>query len=142
MQVVNSYNEVANQRQGKMRWRIIVVDDHAGMLEKMVSMLQSEFDVVATAQNGVAAVDAVRRFNPDLIVLDISMSPMNGFEVTRHLRDSGARIAIVLVSGYHDPEIEREAFAAGADAFVTKSRLQQELSSAVRNAGKRLTKRI
>lgn len=141
MPLVNRSNEEANGRHGKVRWRIIVVDDHAGMLEQMVSMLQSDCDVVATAQNGVAALDAVRRFNPDLIVLDISMSPMNGFEVTRQLRESGAKIAIVLVSGYLDREIEQESFTSGADAFVTKSRLQEELWSAVRNAGKRLAER-
>jgi len=141
MQSVNSHNQLANGKQGKVRWRIIVVDDHAGMLETMVSMLQSDCDIVATAQDGIAAMDAVRRFNPDLIVLDIAMSPVNGLEVTRSLRDSGAKLAIVLVSGYHDPEIEQASFTAGADAFVSKSRLQQELSSAVRNAGKRLAKR-
>lgn len=129
-------------RKRNARWRIIVVDDHAGILEKMVSMLQGDFDVVATAHTGAAALDAVRRFNPHLIVLDIAMSPMNGLEVTRCLRDSGATIAIVLVSGYHDPEIERASITAGADAFVSKSQLQDELLSAVRNAAERLAGRV
>lgn len=125
-----------------MRSRVIVVDDHPGMLEQMVSMLQKDFDVVATAQNGLAALDAVRRFDPEIIVLDIAMSPVNGLEVARRLRDSGARTSIILVSGYREEEIKREALASGVEAFVSKSRLHDDLLSAVRNAGRRLAKPV
>lgn len=118
-----------------VRLRVLIADDHSGMLEWMASTLREEFEVVATARNGLDAVDGVRQHNPDVLVLDVAMSPMNGFEVMRSLRESDAKTAVVLVTTYTNPDLENAALAAGARAFILKSTLAEELIPAIRSAG-------
>lgn len=105
------------------------------MLEWLTSTLAQEFEVVAAVRDGVAALDAVKHFDPEITVLDLAMSPVNGLEVIRSLRKGGMKTAVVLVTGYSDPELAKAALAAGAQAFVSKSRLAQELIPAIRKAG-------
>lgn len=104
------------------------------MLGWLVATLRKEFEVVASVNTGLAALDVVARLDPDVVVLDLAMSPMNGLEVTKTLRRSGARAGIVLVSAYDDPELTKVGFASGAQGFVTKSRVIEELIPAVRKA--------
>ena len=120
-----------------VRLRIVIADDHAGMLEWLTSTLRQEFEVVAAVPTGAAALDAVRHLDPDVIVLDLAMSPLNGLEVTQSLRESDARTAVVLITGYTDPELAKAAITAGALEFVLKSRLAEDLLPAVRNAGEK-----
>ena len=114
--------------------RVIVADDHAGMREWLVTTLRPEFDVVASVSNGEAALEVAARLDPDVMVLDLAMSPKNGLEVTRSLREAGARTAIVIVTAYDEPELVRVGLEAGAQGFVLKSRVIEELAPAVRNA--------
>ncbi len=114
--------------------RVAVADDHAGMLEWLTATLRNEFEVVASVGNGVAALEVVTRLDPDVIVLDLSMSPMNGLEVTRSLRQSGARTGVVIVTAYDEPELLKVGLEAGAQGFILKSRVIEELAPAVRKA--------
>jgi len=68
-----------------MRLRIVVVDDSASFLDKFVSVLGAEFDVVATAMDGKSALESIRSCRPDVVVLDLEMPLLNGIEVTREL---------------------------------------------------------
>ena len=114
--------------------RVAVADDHAGMLEWLATTLRNEFEVVASVGNGVAALEVVARLDPDVIVLDLSMSPMNGLEVTRSLQESGSRTVVVLVTAYDEPELVKVCLEAGAMGFVLKSRVIEELVPAIRKA--------
>ena len=114
--------------------RVVVADDHSGMREWLVTTLHSEFEVVASVGDGVAALDVVDRLDPDVIVLDLAMSPKNGLEVTRSLREAGARTAIVIVTAYDEPELVKVGLEAGAQSFVLKSKVLEELPAAVRKA--------
>jgi len=114
--------------------RVAVADDHPAMLGWLVTTLRTEFEVVASVNSGVAALDVVARLDPDVIVLDLAMSPMNGLEVTKSLRRSGARAGVVLVTAYDDPELAKVGFAAGAQGFVNKAKVIEELAPAVRKA--------
>jgi len=118
----------------RVKLRIAIADDHAGMLQSLTSMLKREFEVVAAVREGAAALDAVRRFQPEVMVLDLAMEPMNGLDVMRSLRESGAKTAVVIVTGYADPELAKAAIAAGAKGFVVKSRLAEDLIPAIRRA--------
>ena len=122
-----------------MKLRVLIADDHSGMLEWLAATVCEEFDVVGTVQDGVAALAAAAELDPDVIVLDCAMSPMNGLEVTRTLRESGARSVVVLITGYNDPELAEAALTAGAVAFVMKSKLTENLLPAIRFAGTKLT---
>lgn len=117
-----------------LRPRVLVADNHAGMLDWMASTLRDEFEVVGAVQDGVAALDGVKEHKPDVLVLDISMSPMNGFEVMRCLQESDGQTAIIFVTTYTNPELEKAALASGARAFILKCNLAEELIPAVRNA--------
>jgi DNA-binding NarL/FixJ family response regulator len=107
------------------------------MLEYLISMLTQEFEVVSAVQDGAAALDAVRCFAPDVMVLDLAMSPLNGLDVVRSLQAGGASTAVVLVTAYTDPELAKAALAAGAKGFVVKSRLAEDLIPAIRNASRK-----
>ena len=114
--------------------RVAVADDHAGMLGWLAATLRQEFEVVASVGNGQAVLEVVARLDPDVIVVDLAMSPLNGLEVTRSLRQSGARTGVVIVSAYDEPELVKVGLEAGAQGFVLKSRVIEELVPAVRKA--------
>jgi DNA-binding NarL/FixJ family response regulator len=114
--------------------RVVIADDHSGFLDQVAALVRSEFNVVATAHDGIAALDCIRRFYPDIAVLDLYMPGMNGLEVVKTLHRSAARTVTVVMSGYNDPELANAAINAGAMAFVPKSRLTQDLLPAMRAA--------
>jgi DNA-binding NarL/FixJ family response regulator len=120
-----------------MKLRVLITDDHAGMLEWLVAKVGEEFEVVAALQDGSLALEEVKRLDPDVIVLDFAMLPMNGLEVMRRVRDSGARAEFVLVTGYTDPELADVARSAGARGFVSKDRLMEDLIPSIRSAAKK-----
>src|SRR6188508_186296 len=102
------------------RPRIVVADDHDKMRAAIASLLASDFDVVATAADGQAAVEAADRLHPDLVVLDISMPGLNGFEAAVLIRDLPDPPRIIFATAYHDGSIAAAAYALGAAAVVSK----------------------
>lgn len=114
--------------------RVAVADDHAAMREWLTATLRKEFEVIASVSSGAAALEVVARHDPDVIVLDLAMSPMNGLEVTKALRQAGARTGVVLVTAYDEPELMKVGLDAGAQGFVIKSKVIEELLPAVRKA--------
>jgi PleD family two-component response regulator len=73
----------------KCRARILVADDHAEMRERVNTLLHSHFDVVATVNDGQAAIDATARLRPDLVLLDILMPKMDGIRAAQELKRQG-----------------------------------------------------
>lgn len=114
--------------------RILIADDHSGILAQAVALLRQDFEIVATARDGMFALDCIRRLDPDMALLDLYMPGMNGLDVVRTLQESGTRTVTVILSGYSDPELAKAAITAGARAFVAKSRLVQDLLPAMRGA--------
>lgn len=114
--------------------RVLVVDDHSGMLARTAAVLSANCTVVGTAGDGQAALEAAATLQPDVIVLDISMRGMNGFEVAARLRAAGSRAAVVFLSAYDDAEFVAAAMAAGAAGYVLKPQINTELVRAVLTA--------
>ncbi len=114
--------------------RLLVADDHTEMRERIATLLRSEFDVVATVANGQDAVDATRTLLPDLVVLDIAMPVLNGFEAAAIIKDLPDAPRIVFCTSSDDPEFAKAARALGASACVLKRKLLVELVSMVRRA--------
>ena len=102
--------------------RVVVADDLPHMLDTMTAILEKkgDVDVVATASNGIGAIRAAQRLSPDLVVLDIDMPVMNGFEAAIHIKRRLPDIKILFVSADDDPDLVLAAFACGADAFLCK----------------------
>ena len=116
------------------RPRIFVADDNPAFLRELASLLAAEFDVVATATDGRSALDLIRRYKPDLVVLDLAMPVLNGIEVTRELAMSSSSPPVVICSVETDPEVVGAARKAGAAAYVFKIRVQKELVLALKSA--------
>ena len=116
------------------RLRIIVADDNPAFLQELVSILTSEFDVVATAADGKSALDLIRRYKPDLVVMDLGMPVLNGIEVSRELAKCSPSPPVVICSVENDPEIVEAARQAGVLAYVFKLRIETDLMLAVKAA--------
>jgi two-component system response regulator DesR len=114
------------------RIRIIAVDDNPAFLRKLTSLLEVEFDVVATAADGKSALELIRCYKPDVVVLDIGMPMLNGIEVTRELVKHSPPVVICSVET--DPEVVEGARQAGALAYVFKVRIERDLILAVKSA--------
>src|SRR5688572_25659259 len=116
------------------RPRIVIADDHDKTRALIASLLASDFDVVATVPDGQAAVEAAGALYPDLVVLDISMPGLDGFEAGALIRDLPDPPRIVFATAYDDASIARIASALGASAVVRKRELLTELVPAVSRA--------
>jgi DNA-binding NarL/FixJ family response regulator len=102
----------------KFRARIVVADDHAGMRERVNTLLHSHFEVVAAVNDGQAAVDATTRLKPDLVLLDMLMPKMDGIRVAQELKRQGHDAKVVFLSVQQDEEFVAAAFESGATAYV------------------------
>jgi DNA-binding NarL/FixJ family response regulator len=116
------------------RLRIIVADDTPAFLRELTSLLEAEFDVVATAADGKSALELIRRYKPDVVVLDLGMPVLSGLEVTRELAKSSFGPPVVICSVETDPEVVEAAQQAGAIAYVFKIRVQKDLMLALKSA--------
>lgn len=113
--------------------RVLLVDNLREIRERVAQLLGSDFEIVA-AQNGQQAMEAASIFNPDLLILDISMPILNGIQVASRLRESGARAKIIFLTVHQDADYIEAAFSVGASAYVFKSRLATDLIPAVQSA--------
>jgi DNA-binding NarL/FixJ family response regulator len=120
--------------------RVLLVDDHALLRTGVANIINQEPDltVVAEAGNGVEAVDAYERYQPDVTLLDLRMPVMEGVEAVRRIRERDPRARVIVLTTYDtDDEIER-ALKAGAKAYVLKDISAEGLVGCIRDvlAGK------
>src|SRR3954470_4058869 len=112
--------------------KIILVDDHQIIRHGIRTTLTgSNWDVCAEASNGKEAIEAIRKFDPDVVLLDVSMPIMNGFETARLVREIGLRTRIVMFSVHESAGFIREARNVGAVGYVLKSRSSGDLVKAI-----------
>ena len=123
--------------------RLLVVDDHQMLREALVGMLElSGFEVVGTVADGADATSLAAELAPDVVLMDLSMPVLNGLDATRLLREVAPATAIVIFSAFDTPDLKRQAFDAGAVAYLPKGcsneRLRASLEAAVTVAGSNL----
>ena len=116
---------------GGQKPRVVLVDDHRTVLDNVSSLLSNDFDVVGLFTDGRQAIDAAPAVAPDVIVLDINMPGLNGFETMRALEQSGSRAPVVFLSLHNAEEYVAEAFRCGGRGYVLKRRLAQDLRGAL-----------
>jgi CheY-like chemotaxis protein len=119
---------------GTVKLRVVAVDDNAEFLREFTGLLRTEFEVVATAVEGESALECIRRYRPDVVVLDLEMPRLNGIQVTQQLAADPLSPAVVICSVEDDPEIVDAALKAGALRYVVKSRIREDLIAAVKSA--------
>jgi DNA-binding NarL/FixJ family response regulator len=112
--------------------RVLLADDHQSFLAVAKRLLEPEFEVVKTVDNGEALLEEAARLTLDVIVLDISMPKLNGIEAARQLRAAGTTAKLVFLTVHEDLDYVRGALAAGAQGYVVKPRLASDLLPALR----------
>jgi two-component system, NarL family, nitrate/nitrite response regulator NarL len=119
--------------------KILIADDHAVIRKMVAATLREEpgFDVIGEAENGLQAVDKAGALKPDVVVLNIKMPVLDGFEAARRIRKNLPEVAIVILSSEADRRIIDEAKKIGVRAFVPKTEaavaLVKAIEAAIRN---------
>jgi DNA-binding NarL/FixJ family response regulator len=108
---------------------LLVVDDHAGVRQTVMTLVSSEFPHWRVLEAGCAedALTLCGTEQPDLIVLDIKLPGMDGFEATRRIKESWPQTVVVMHSSSDMPVYRDASLAAGAAAFVGKGRNSRTL---------------
>ena len=114
--------------------RVLVVDDEPPIRRFLRTTLTAQGYDIAEAEDGVAALEAVRRRPPDLLVLDLGLPGIGGLEVIRRLRADGVAAPIIVLSSRADEAGKVEALDLGADDYVTKPFGMDELLARIRAA--------
>ena len=114
--------------------RILVADDHELVRRGIVAVLatQADFHVVSEAATGVEAITKAGQFQPDVVLLDISMPALNGLAAIPVIKECAPQAHIIIVTDFDSAAFSRQAFAAGARAFVPKAHVARKLVTAVR----------
>ena len=112
--------------------KVLLADDHTMFAQGLRGLLEDEFELLGTVKNGQELIDAAIRLEPDVIVLDISMPVLNGFDTARALKKQGVPAKIVFLTMHSDPGLVAEALRCGASGYVVKQSAGEELISVIR----------
>jgi DNA-binding NarL/FixJ family response regulator len=114
--------------------RIVLADDHALVLEGLRALLAAEPDlhVVATATDGERLMEAVRRFTPDVVAMDLQMPFMDGLTCLQHIRAEELPVRVLVISAFGDAQSLRAAVEGGADGFALKTDPPEMTLAAIR----------
>jgi DNA-binding NarL/FixJ family response regulator len=109
--------------------RILIADDHLLFAESLMAVLSEDerVDVVGIAEDGQRAVDLAAELQPDVILMDLRMPVLDGFEATRRIREAGLDMQILILTGTHEAIGSEDAAAAGASGYLRKEQSVAEL---------------
>jgi DNA-binding NarL/FixJ family response regulator len=122
---------------GALPLRVVIADDHAFVRRGIKTTLEERqgWVVCGEATNGQEAVDLVLDLRPDLVVLDISMPVVNGFQASKTIRHLLPEAKIIILSLHDSPSAQRAALKAGADAYIIKTSEPSKLFKAIESLG-------
>lgn len=115
------------------RPRLIIVDDSALIRQAIETALNLQYEVVASLPDGEAAVAAVARLTPELVLLDISMPGINGLEAARQIKRASPITSIIFVSVHKEKSYVEAGFSAGGSGYVLKSKIVSQLLPAIQS---------
>ena len=112
---------------------VLLVDDNGPVRKSLRSLLEKAEDIqiVATASDGVAAVEKARAYRPEIAVMDLSMPLRDGIEATEDIRECCRLTRVIILSGFDNPEYVRQALDVGAKGYVLKDMASQDLLEAI-----------
>ena len=116
------------------RPRVLLADDHKILVEGLRGLLEPEFDLLATVEDGRELVERALELMPDVIIADVSMPLLNGIEATRQILPKAPKIRVVFLTMHADVAYANEAFRAGASGYILKRSAAGELVTAIREA--------
>ena len=129
--VVPVQNQKINRVLPLSRVRVLLADDHHELLERVKSILTTDFDVIGSAINGHDLLALAEALRPDVVVADISMPGLNGIEAVRQLLENGSTAKFIFLTLHEDVAFVGACFAAGAMAYVLKRRTSMDLVIAI-----------
>jgi DNA-binding NarL/FixJ family response regulator len=118
------------------RTRVLLADDHKIILDGLKSLLEPEFELAGTVEDGRALISAAEKLRPDVIVVDISMPLLNGIEAVRQIKKIDPQVKVVFLTMHPDVTYAIRAFEAGASGYVLKHSASSELLMAIHEATK------
>jgi two-component system nitrate/nitrite response regulator NarL len=113
--------------------KLLIVDDNDLFVSALEGFLETEasLEVIGRAANGAVAVELAADLQPDVVLMDLSMPSVDGFEATAMVREQAPEAAIVVLTGSDDPADQQRARAAGAAGYITKDRILGELVATI-----------
>ena len=119
---------------------ILTVDDTPANLDVLVEILEAAGFRISVATTGEKALQVLSQTKPDLILLDVMMPGIDGYETCRRLRaqEAGADVPVIFLTARDEPQAIRQGFEAGGDDYVTKPFNQEELLARIRTSLERV----
>ena len=114
--------------------RVVLVDDHPAVRLGIRKLLEraGDFQVVGDAQNGEQALRLIREQRPDVVLLDIELPDLKGYEVARRITDEGPAVKILALSAYANKQYILKMFSSGAVGYLMKEEAPQQIVEAIR----------
>jgi len=118
-----------------MKIKVLIADDHQLFREGISNLLfpQENIEVIAQAENGLVAVNKVKQYKPNVVLLDIAMPEMNGIEACKKIKNLSPDTKIVTVSMYSDRQYVKGVLEAGADGYLLKNCTLRQLTDAIQS---------
>ncbi|WP_143065145.1 response regulator transcription factor [Mucilaginibacter gossypiicola] len=116
---------------------VIIADDHTLFINGLYMLLQGEPDieVISVAANGKELLHLLHTHTPNLVLLDINMPGINGFEVLKRIKDYYPKIKVIMLSTYNEEHLIEKAKTEGADGYLFKNAEKAELLQVMRSVG-------
>jgi DNA-binding NarL/FixJ family response regulator len=115
--------------------KVVIADDSSIMRERIKNQVK-DFDqvtIVGEAGNGRIAMEMIREFDPDLVILDLHMPEMGGMEVLRNIKDAKMKTKVCILTNYAYPQYRTKCLSLGADYFLCKSDDFEQTHSVIAN---------
>lgn len=114
--------------------RVLLVDDHAILREGLRALLShySDVEIIGEAEDGYEAVEKSAKLQPDIVIMDIALPKLSGIEATRMIRQQNPQIKVLVLTQYNDWRYIQPLLLAGADGYVTKRAVGNDLITAIR----------
>ena len=118
-----------------MKTRIMVVDDHKIVREGLRKLIEDDgnFEVIGEAGNGREGIRLARQLQPDIVIMDVAMSEMNGIEATRQLMTAQPEVRVLALSMHSDSRFVKQMLEAGALGYLLKDDAFEEIVTALRS---------
>lgn len=115
--------------------KVLLVEDHTILRKGIKALLEKEFgiEVIGEAEDGIEAMKAVEKSQPDIVLLDISLPYLNGLEITRKISKRYPKIKVLILTMHNSEEYVIELLTAGAKGYIIKQAAPNELISAIRS---------
>ena len=113
------------------RLRLLIADDHALFSDALQSYLEKSFEVIGQVRDGRALLVETAKLKPDLVIVDVGMPVLNGFDAARRIKETAPNVKFVFLTMQDDPHLAAAVFELGPVAFVLKHSAGSELLKAI-----------